>query len=104
MQVKNTQQGPRGLNTLAGPVLVEPGQTVEVEISKPELASARKSGWFEFGAEAEADDDDGDDGEKPEIASLTDDELRAFLGERGVKADGRWSRERLLSEAEKVQG
>ncbi|GEL44241.1 hypothetical protein MEX01_48320 [Methylorubrum extorquens] len=102
MQVTNTQQGPRGLNTEAGPVLVEPGQTVDVKLSAAERTSAQKSGWFEFGGQAEADDE-GDEGGKPEIASLTDDQLRTFLGERGVKADGRWSRERLLSEAEKVQ-
>ncbi|UYW25663.1 hypothetical protein OKC48_20675 [Methylorubrum extorquens] len=102
MQVKNTQQGPRGLNTVAGPVLVEPGRVVDVELSESELKSARKSGWFEFGAEAEADDE-GDEGEKPTLANLSDDELRTLLAEHGVRADGRWSRERLLSEAEKVQ-
>ena len=99
MQVKNTQQGPRGLNTVAGPVLVEAGQTVDVEISAAELASARKSGWFEFGAEVGADDE----GEKPALAGLSDEELRTLLAEHGVRADGRWSRERLLTEAEKVQ-
>lgn len=100
MQVKNTQQGPRGLNTEAGPVLVEPGQTVDVKLSDAELASARKSGWFEFGAAAEQDEEQD---EKPVLANLTDDELRTLLAEHGVRADGRWSRERLLSEAEKVQ-
>lgn len=102
MQVKNTQQGPRGLNTEAGPVLVEPGQTVDVKLSQAENASARKSGWFEFGAEAEADDE-GDEGEKPTLADLSDDELRTLLAGHNVKVDGRWTRERLLSEAEKVQ-
>lgn len=102
MEVKNTQQGPRGLNTEAGPVLVEPGHVVDVEISKAELASARKSGWFEFGAEADADNE-GDEGEKPTLANLSDDELRTLLAEHGVRADGRWSRERLLSEAKKVK-
>lgn len=102
MQVKNTQQGPRGLNTVAGPVLVEAGQVVDVKLSAAEMASARKSGWFEFGAEA-GSDDEGDEGEKPTLANLSDDELRTLLAEHGVRADGRWSRERLLTEAEKVQ-
>lgn len=52
MKVTNTQAGPRGLNTKDGPVLVEPGQTVDVEIEAAELAVAKKTEWFEFGAAA----------------------------------------------------
>ena len=48
-------------------------------------------------------DDEGDEGEKPALAGLSDEELRTLLAEHGVRADGRWSRERLLTEAEKVQ-
>lgn len=104
MQVKNTQQGPRGLNTEAGPVLVEPGQTVDVKLSTAELASARKSGWFEFGAEADADEDGDEDGEADEeLDKLSDDELRTFLADRGVTAGDRWQRKRLLTEAAKAK-
>ena len=49
MKITNVEKGPRGLNTTSGPVLVEPGQTVDVELSKEELAVAKKTGWFEFG-------------------------------------------------------
>lgn len=98
MQVTNTQPGPRGLNTLAGNVLVDPGQTVDVELSAAELASARKSGWFEFGAETAQEEE-----QKRILADLTDDELRTLLADHGVQASARWPRERLLSEAEKVQ-
>lgn len=52
MKVTNTQEGPRGLNTKAGPVLVEPGQTVDVEMEAAEVAVSKETGWFEFGAAA----------------------------------------------------
>lgn len=49
MQVTNTQKGPRGLNTKSGPVLVEPGQTVDVEMDDAEHEVAKATEWFEFG-------------------------------------------------------
>ncbi|XKI87793.1 hypothetical protein ACIU1A_09255 [Mesorhizobium sp. ORM16] len=52
MKVTNTQAGPRGLNTKDGPVLVEPGQTVDADLSDAELKVAKGTGWFEFGAAA----------------------------------------------------
>lgn len=52
MKITNTQEGPRGLNTKAGPVLVEPGQTVDVEMEATEVAVSKETGWFEFGAAA----------------------------------------------------
>lgn len=48
MKVTNTQNGPRGLNTKSGPVLVEPGQTVDVELTDAEAKVAKDTGWFEF--------------------------------------------------------
>ncbi len=51
MKLKNTQPGPRGLNTTSGTVLVEPGQTVDVDLSKEELAVAKKTGWFDIVAD-----------------------------------------------------
>ncbi|WQO64237.1 hypothetical protein U8C40_06785 [Sinorhizobium medicae] len=47
MKITNTQPGPRGINTVNGPVLVEPGQTVEVEIFAREKAHIKASEWFE---------------------------------------------------------
>lgn len=38
-----------------------------------------------------------------ELDGLTDDELRAYLRDRGVAVDGRWQRKRLLIEAEKLK-
>ncbi|MGV1985595.1 hypothetical protein ACQZ5N_03175 [Agrobacterium sp. 22-221-1] len=52
MKVTNVSKGPRGLNAVAGAVLVEPGETVEVEISEVELKVSKGTGWFEFDGEA----------------------------------------------------
>lgn len=79
MKITNIENGPRGLNTKDGPVLVEPGQTVDVELSKEEAEVARKTGWFDMGkgakAAKESEDskkDDGADTKKEEGAAKTD--------------------------------
>lgn len=59
MRITNTQVGPRGLNAISGPVMLDPGQTVDVEMSEAEAKIAKATGWFEFG-KAKA--------EKPEVA------------------------------------
>ncbi|KSV95385.1 hypothetical protein [Sinorhizobium sp. GL28] len=48
MKVTNTQKGPRGVNAVNGPVLIEPGETVEVEIFDREKAHIEASNWFEI--------------------------------------------------------
>lgn len=48
MKVTNTQKGPRGVNTVNGPVLIEPGEAVEVEIFAREQAHIEASAWFEI--------------------------------------------------------
>lgn len=55
MKVTNISKGARGLNAKDGPVLVEPGQTVEVDMLDEEAKVSKATGWFEFGAKA-ADD------------------------------------------------
>ncbi|PDT55042.1 MULTISPECIES: hypothetical protein [Sinorhizobium] len=57
MKVKNISPGPRGLNSKAGPVLVEPGQVVNVEMSDAELKVSKETGWFEFGAKTSTDEE-----------------------------------------------
>lgn len=42
----NFTSGPKGLHTEAGLVYVAAGETVDVEISNAEAASAKKTGWF----------------------------------------------------------
>ncbi|MER8925792.1 hypothetical protein [Mesorhizobium sp. M0859] len=48
MKVTNNQAGPRGINTTSGPVLLDPGQTADVEVSSAELKVAKATGWFSF--------------------------------------------------------
>lgn len=48
MKLTNTQAGPRGVNAVTGPVLVEPGQTVDVEVFAREKQHLEASGWFDI--------------------------------------------------------
>lgn len=55
MQITNKCDGPRGVNTTSGPVLIDPKQSVEVELSKAEEKIARGTGWFDFDGEGKED-------------------------------------------------
>lgn len=48
MKITNISAGPRGVNAVSGPVLIEPDQTVEVEITEAEVKVSKGTGWFEF--------------------------------------------------------
>lgn len=52
MQITNKCDGPRGVNTTSGPFLIEPGQTVEVELSAAEAKVSKATGWFDMDGEA----------------------------------------------------
>lgn len=45
--LKNITKGPKGVNGPGGLVLIEAGQTVEVELEEAELVSSLATGWFE---------------------------------------------------------
>ncbi len=49
MKITNIAPGPRGIHTLAGSVILNPGQTIEAELSEVELEGSKETGWFEFG-------------------------------------------------------
>lgn len=51
MQIFNKSEGPRGVNTTSGPVLIEPKQSVEVELSEAEEKVSKATGWFDFEGE-----------------------------------------------------
>lgn len=56
--ITNIAKGPRGVNAKGGVVLLEPGQTVEVEVSDAEAADLSKD-WFEVkGKKAEPEKTD----------------------------------------------
>jgi hypothetical protein len=46
MKITNTQDGPRGVNTVNGTVLVDPKQTVDVEVYEREQPHIEAAGWF----------------------------------------------------------
>lgn len=58
MRITNTQVGPRGLNAISGPVMLDPGQTIDVEMSEAEAKIAKDTGWFEFGKAPAAKQDE----------------------------------------------
>jgi len=47
MKFTNTQPGPRGINTVNGPILVDPKETVEVEVYAREQQHIEATQWFE---------------------------------------------------------
>lgn len=51
MKITNTQPGPRGVNTVNGPVLVERGETVEVKVFSREREHIEAAGWFKVDGE-----------------------------------------------------
>lgn len=46
MKITNISAGPRGVNSVGGPVLVEPGATIEAKVYAREKNSIEASGWF----------------------------------------------------------
>lgn len=54
MKITNTQTGPRGINTVAGPMLVEPGDTIEAKVYAREREHIQAAGWFTIDGDYEA--------------------------------------------------
>lgn len=55
MKFTNHTKGPKGLNALDGSlVYVDPGQTIDIEISEAEAKAAKATGWFSEGGEEPA--------------------------------------------------
>ena len=57
LKVTNTQKGPRGFNSVAGPVLVDPGETVEAKVYMREKEHMEATGWFDIKGAFEANPD-----------------------------------------------
>lgn len=51
MKITNTQPGARGVNTTTGTVLIDPKQTLDVEVYAREKSHIEASGWFEVEGE-----------------------------------------------------
>ncbi|MHC2797181.1 hypothetical protein ACVINZ_006193 [Mesorhizobium jarvisii] len=54
LKITNTHKGPRGVNAVIGPVLLDPDQTIEVEVYVREQEHIEASGWFEISGEYKA--------------------------------------------------
>lgn len=48
MKITNNQAGPRGVNAIGGPVLIDPKQTVDVEVYAREKEHLEATGWFDI--------------------------------------------------------
>ncbi|NTS31275.1 hypothetical protein HQ945_08405 [Phyllobacterium sp. BT25] len=74
MKITNTQKGPRGVNTVNGPVLIEAGETVEVDVYAREKEHIEATQWFEVSGSYKAN---------PEASSTVapDDALAALKAE-----------------------
>lgn len=94
--VKNTSPGPRGLNTPDGVVVLEKGETREVEMIDAEVAMSKRAGWFDFNA---SKDDKQPQPQTINPATATDDELRAFITSTGEKLTGRETHADLVTMA-----
>lgn len=79
--VKNVSNGPRGINTPEGNVMLERGQVKNLDLTDAEKAMADKTGWFEFGDTGEEGFDHDDDGV---VDSVDRDELKAHATELGI--------------------
>ncbi len=103
MQIKNISEGPRGVWSEGAVVMLMPGESRDLSVSAGDLKAARATGWFSLDGSA-ADEPEEEPKPDAELEKLSDDELRAYLAERGVTVDNRWRRNSLLAQAEKVKG
>lgn len=79
MKITNSDKGPRGVNTKDGPVLIDPGHSIDADLSEAELKVAKATGWFEFRKEAsKKDDGPGDIKSAAEVLALADGNFMAF--------------------------
>lgn len=112
MKITNTQKGPRGVNAVSGPVLIDPDQTVEVEVYAREQEHIEASGWFHV--KGEYTDDPADGSAVPFLKAATDvstelEDLKKQLADRDaelakLKAEkGPTERDELKKQADELQ-
>ena len=92
----NYTKGPKGLNTEAGLVYVEAGQTVDVEISEAEEKSAKRTGWFSK-APLDHDGDGNDGGSVDELDQKTVPQLKELAETETIDLGGATKRDDILA-------
>ncbi|ACL61048.1 hypothetical protein [Methylobacterium nodulans] len=110
VEITNRALGPRTLwvkSERGQPVqrTLRRGETAAIELHSPEdpvLKAWRDAGEIVFGEAAEGEDGETATSQDAELDKLSDDELRAYLTDRGVQV-GNWGRRRLLAEAERAK-
>jgi hypothetical protein len=84
-KIRNIAPGARGLRGSDGRlVMIEPGETVELELSSSDRKDAEGSGYFAFGGDADALEqaDETDD-----LSKLTNKQLHAIADAEGVPVE-----------------
>lgn len=109
MKITNISKGPRGVNSVNGPVLVDPRETVEVDVYAREQQHLEGAGWFDI--DGDYTDDPVAAGAAALAAASVDvaselEALKAQLAERDaelakLKGDG-LDREELKKQAEEL--
>lgn len=92
-RLRNVTREPHEIDTEAGRFSVPAGAVLDQALSEEHLAAALKTRAFAV--------EDADEPEAPlALEAMSVPQLRALLKERGVTADRRWGRDRLLGLAQ----
>ncbi|TNC14908.1 hypothetical protein FF100_04855 [Methylobacterium terricola] len=104
MKIKNIDVGPRGVWSDGVVVMLAPGESRDLRVQKGDLEAARATGWFSLEGVSSEEPEEPALTPSPALDSMSEDELRAILKDKDVTVDGRWGRDKLLSEAKKAVG
>lgn len=85
MKITNISPGPRGIHTLAGSVILNPGQTIEADLSEVEHEGSKETGWFSFDGKADPLDHDGDGKKGGSLPNRTPQEVLAMAEDSSVQ-------------------
>jgi hypothetical protein len=105
LKITNTQAGPRGVNAVGGPVLLDPGQTVEVEVYAREKEHLDASGWFTIKGDYQANPGEA---ERPpmndDVIASKDAEIAELRKQLAAKASngGESERDELKKQADEL--
>lgn len=109
--VTNRAAGPRivwtkGENGQPAARVLQVGESADLDLfttEEPVFKAWVKTGEIVLGDQPAPGDGDGDGETDEELSTLSDDELRAYLTDRGVTPGARWGTPRLLAEATKLK-